>query len=67
MSVVRRVAGGAGVGLGLGRPAPQRLCVGHQEPPRSSASSSVDEEMLSSHLRSFDQYGPIVQMGKPRF
>lgn len=32
MSVVR-VAGGAGVGLGLGRPAPQRLCVGHQEPP----------------------------------
>ena len=27
----------------------------------------VDEEMLSSHLRSFDRYGPIVQMGKPRF
>lgn len=62
--VVRRVAGGAGVGLGLGRPAPQRLCV---EAPGASVALPApleDEEMLSSHLRSLRLVWPHCADGE---
>ena len=54
-------------GWAWGDPLPVALCRAPGASPQLCQLLLVDEEMLSSHLRSFDQYGPIVQMGKPRF
>ena len=64
MCVVQYVAGGAGPGETR---SPVALCRAPGASPQLCQLLLVDEEMLSSHLRSFDWYGPIVQMAKPRF
>lgn len=56
----------AGLGWGWGWGGPVTLCGAAGASPQLCQLLLVEEEMLSSHLRSFDWYGPIVWMGKPR-
>lgn len=56
--VVQGVAGGPGVGVGVGDSV--TLCGAAGASPQFCQLLHVEEKMLSSHLRSFDWCGPIV-------